>query len=775
MLNSLKQWFKILALLVALVACGLQEPAPTTSGSTQTKALANALTGQYFDNMDFTGTSVTREDAVIDLNFGTAAPVAGIASTSYSVRWTGQIMPAFSETYTFYLTSSDGARLMVNGQVLVNDWVDGVSRVRSGTVALTANIKYDIRLEYYRNATNASTVKLEWQSTSRARQIVPTTNLFPTGYSVPDVIAILQANTTFKATNLVLSPDLTTVSSGTRGKAFQSVVENGISLIFGRIDLSGNVEYLLKYTQVLDTAKFYDLLLQTNIDIGKIGTLINPDGTLATTAQETLVKALAKVYLKYSIDTAQAVSAPRTNSRLVVDNLCKLLLPPPSGCASGNCTDLALAYREAVCTLIGGVGDAILGAALGGIGGPLLTKPAILWKVAGVVLGGSGISGAISTNVLGVISNSLFSRSAIEATWAAYLECIAGKRVVGNVPIPGCPPILDGPNPNPINIADDLGHEGFVAVRWGNKAPVGNGPLAYGFQLQGQGLGISVSLSDTSVSLLPPIIRSGTVAAGGSTTRYIWYKCSQIPSTWTGTFTLSHNAPNASSPVLVPVTILCEDVKLSGSASAKFFSSNPSWSIVPANLSISIQNLSRVSVAYTATLTGLSRVNIIGGATGSISANGSTQIKLEGLCPETFLPSGATAGTLDIRVGGVLKTNVPIRFVCVGVEHAAYVSVSGLDCGARASVRTSKPSPGLSYLVSGYSNLITVTGPCAGPSTASAEALVRGKGDADAHLFVPVEQWEMPCRNAEAVGGLPLSCRREQWANAKARIEAVGY
>ena len=32
-----------------------------------------------------------------------------------------------------------------------------------GTVVLQANTKYDIRLEYYRNATNPGTIKLEWQ------------------------------------------------------------------------------------------------------------------------------------------------------------------------------------------------------------------------------------------------------------------------------------------------------------------------------------------------------------------------------------------------------------------------------------------------------------------------------------------------------------------------------------------------------------------------------------------------------------------------------------
>jgi PA14 domain len=672
MLNSLKQWFKILALLVALVACGLQEPAPTTEETADPKAVAtNGLTGVYYDNTDFTGITKTRVDATINKTFGTAAPITGIAATTYSVRWTGQIMPAFSQTYTFYLTSSDGARLMVNGQVLVNDWKDGASRVRSGTVALVANTKYDIRLEYYRNATNASTVKLEWQSTSRARQVVPTGNLFPTGYSVPDVIAILQANTTFKATNLVLNPDLTTVSSGSKGKAFESIVEDGVSLIFGRIDLSGNVDYLLKYTQNLDTVKFYDLLLKRSVDIGKFSDLVNIDGTLNTNAKDNLVKALAKVYLDYDINSLKAVSVPSVQTRLVVDNLCELILPPPSACTDKGCIDYAESYRKIVCSMIGGIGDPILGAALGGLGvaakGPQLVGMG--WKILSV--GGGAAGGALASNSLGAIANTVLPESDRKKAWSEYLECIAGHRFspLTGQQILGCPPILDGPNPNPINITDILGHEGFVAVRWGNKAPVGNGLLEYGFQLQGQGLGISVSLSDTSLSLLPPIIQSGTVAAGSSTTRYIWYKCSQIPSTWTGTFTLSHNAPNISSPVVVPVTINCvaPTAKISVVPASFAF-------MIPLNTDSALENLT-ITNDGDATLTYNIVVKMpassIGlGITywnnqGTIAPHSSSStVSLYGSCRQD---SGTVSGTFEITSNAVNVTSpviIPITIRC---------------------------------------------------------------------------------------------------------------
>ncbi len=157
--------------------------AKLTSCTATPAAAGSGLTGEYYDNADFTGSKVTRVDASINQTFGTAAPVAGIAPTTYSVRWTGQIVPKYSETYTFTTTADDGVRLMVNGQVLVNNWVNQPPTSKSGTVALKAGVKYDIRLEYYQNTGGAS-VKLEWQSASQAKQIIPPDRLY-SGVAVP--------------------------------------------------------------------------------------------------------------------------------------------------------------------------------------------------------------------------------------------------------------------------------------------------------------------------------------------------------------------------------------------------------------------------------------------------------------------------------------------------------------------------------------------------------------------------------------------------------------
>jgi hypothetical protein len=60
------------------------------------------------------------------------------------VQWTGAVEPQFSETYTFSTTTDDGVLWYVNGQLLVNEWVDQGPTTWSGTIALVAQQRYNI-------------------------------------------------------------------------------------------------------------------------------------------------------------------------------------------------------------------------------------------------------------------------------------------------------------------------------------------------------------------------------------------------------------------------------------------------------------------------------------------------------------------------------------------------------------------------------------------------------------------------------------------------------
>jgi glucose/arabinose dehydrogenase len=149
----------------------------------------NGLSGTYFDNSTLTGPSVSRIDPTVDFIWGAAAPAPGIGAETFSVRWTGQIQPQFSETYRFYTVSNDGVRLWVNGQRVVNNWTNHGTTENSGIIALTAGQRYAITMEFYED-TGYATARLLWSSPSTPKAVVPNARLFPEAPAAPTEIRV---------------------------------------------------------------------------------------------------------------------------------------------------------------------------------------------------------------------------------------------------------------------------------------------------------------------------------------------------------------------------------------------------------------------------------------------------------------------------------------------------------------------------------------------------------------------------------------------------------
>ncbi|MBW4677449.1 MAG: hypothetical protein KME52_26665, partial [Desmonostoc geniculatum HA4340-LM1] len=137
----------------------------------------DGLKAEYYDNIDFTNLKVTRTDAKVDFIWGVGSPDPSIGADTFSARWTGQVEAKYSETYNFYTNSDDGVRLWVNNQLLVDKFVDQSATENTGSIALVAGQKYDIKLEYYDNAYSAVS-QLSWSSTSQAKEIIPQSQLY---------------------------------------------------------------------------------------------------------------------------------------------------------------------------------------------------------------------------------------------------------------------------------------------------------------------------------------------------------------------------------------------------------------------------------------------------------------------------------------------------------------------------------------------------------------------------------------------------------------------
>jgi N-acetylneuraminic acid mutarotase len=145
----------------------------------ESRLLFDGLTGQYFNNSDFTSLKLTRTDARIDFNWGSGSPASSITSDTFSVRWTGTLVPPRSESYTFHTTTDDGLRLWIDGNLVIDRLRNQpATSYSSAPIALTAGKAVAIRMDYFEN-TGQALAKLMWSSKSIPKQIVTTDHFFP--------------------------------------------------------------------------------------------------------------------------------------------------------------------------------------------------------------------------------------------------------------------------------------------------------------------------------------------------------------------------------------------------------------------------------------------------------------------------------------------------------------------------------------------------------------------------------------------------------------------
>ncbi|MFP2909922.1 PQQ-dependent sugar dehydrogenase [Pyxidicoccus sp. 3LFB2] len=136
------------------------------------------LRAEYFDEPDFTGPRLERVDTTVDFRWGIGAPAPSMDGNTFSVRWTGSVVPQYSEAYTFHTQSNDGVRLWVDEQLLIDNWTLHETAENSGTVVLQAGRAYSLRMEVFEN-TGVATARLLWSSPHRTRQVIPAERLRP--------------------------------------------------------------------------------------------------------------------------------------------------------------------------------------------------------------------------------------------------------------------------------------------------------------------------------------------------------------------------------------------------------------------------------------------------------------------------------------------------------------------------------------------------------------------------------------------------------------------
>lgn len=141
------------------------------------------LLGVYYDNIDFTSPRVARTEAV-NFDWALGAPAPGVDAETFSVRWTGKVVPRYTDVYRIFTVSDDGIRLWIDGRQILSAWNDHPPTEHYGDVFLEAGQAHDVVLEMYENGGGA-VAKLLWRSACQPKEPIPASHLLPARLECP--------------------------------------------------------------------------------------------------------------------------------------------------------------------------------------------------------------------------------------------------------------------------------------------------------------------------------------------------------------------------------------------------------------------------------------------------------------------------------------------------------------------------------------------------------------------------------------------------------------
>ncbi|MBA2676947.1 MAG: hypothetical protein H0U76_00900 [Ktedonobacteraceae bacterium] len=178
--------------------------------------LGTGLQGAYFQDLTLTHLVATHRGENVGFDWAGGQPDPLVAGTNFSVRWSGMITPQSGGNFTFFLRGDDGIRLWIDNLPLIDAWRDQSPSEYQGTLSLTANRSYSVRIEYYQRG-GGSVCQFSWSGPGVSKQIVPTSVLsLPVDQGSVGIATIGSAN---PAVVVGTTTALTVLGSSTDGEA----------------------------------------------------------------------------------------------------------------------------------------------------------------------------------------------------------------------------------------------------------------------------------------------------------------------------------------------------------------------------------------------------------------------------------------------------------------------------------------------------------------------------------------------------------------------------
>lgn len=140
----------IFAFLLIVLAIPLDSQAATLRQKTSN------WQAEYYDNASLSGQPrISRVDANINHNWGTGSPALEIPRDNFSARWTTR-RHLEKGSYLFILNVDDGARVWLNGNLIIDAWDIGRKEKIQAKIRIDTTGNHEIQVAYFENTGEAS-------------------------------------------------------------------------------------------------------------------------------------------------------------------------------------------------------------------------------------------------------------------------------------------------------------------------------------------------------------------------------------------------------------------------------------------------------------------------------------------------------------------------------------------------------------------------------------------------------------------------------------------
>ena len=120
--------------------------------------------------------ALVRIDAGVDFDWG-GAPDPALPSGPFLARWSGELQPTAGGAYTLTVVSSGGARLWIDGSLLIDHWTPHALASDSATATFAANSSHALQLDFA-SGQQPPEMHLRWSRTGQPAEIIPSQYLF---------------------------------------------------------------------------------------------------------------------------------------------------------------------------------------------------------------------------------------------------------------------------------------------------------------------------------------------------------------------------------------------------------------------------------------------------------------------------------------------------------------------------------------------------------------------------------------------------------------------